>query len=318
MTSCCIKTLSALMVSIVLLAQAQCVLAHRILACEPEWAALAEELGGTMITVRSATTGLQDPHRIEARPSLIASVRNADLLICTGLGVEDGWLPILLRESGNGKIQPGQPGYIEAGDYVEKLEIPSRLDRAEGDVHGRGNHHIQNDPRNILLVADALAKRLAQTDPAHAGYFQARYTAFSERWKEAIKHWEREAAPLRGLGIVEHHKAWPYLSRWLGLREVATLEPKPGIEPNIPHLIDVLAIVQHEHANMIVRASYNNANPAQWLADRTKLPVVVLPSTVGGTGTAKDLFSLFDDTIARLLAATKVNASQLELEPSKR
>src|ERR1035437_5004468 len=144
-----IKTLFGFIALGFLIAQAQCALAHRIPACEPEWAALAEELGGTMVTAHSATTGLQDPHRIEARPSLIARVRNADLLICTGLGVEVGWLPILLRESGNDKVQPGQLGYLEAGDYVEKLDIPKRLDRADGDVHAQGNHHIQGDPRNI-------------------------------------------------------------------------------------------------------------------------------------------------------------------------
>jgi zinc/manganese transport system substrate-binding protein len=300
-----IKTLAASSVSVLLLAHAQWAFAHRVLACEPEWAALAQELGGSMITVHSATTGLQDPHRIEARPSLIARARNADLLICTGMGVEIGWLPILLRESGNDRIQPGQPGYVEAGDYVEKLDIPKRLDRAEGDVHAQGNHHIQGDPRNILIVAGVLAKRLAQTDPAHEAYFQARHKSFSERWSQAIKRWEKKAAPLKGLAFVEHHKAWPYLSRWLGLRELAALEPKPGIEPTVTHLTSVLERLQREPARMIVRASYNNGQASEWLAERTKLPVVVLPSTVGGNDNAKDLFSLFDDIIARLLAAAK-------------
>ena len=299
------KALAALTVSALLLAHTQCAVAHRVLACEPEWAALAEELGGTMITVHSATTGLQDPHRIEARPSLIARARNADLLICTGLGVETGWLPILLRESGNDKIQPGQPGYLEAGDYVEKLDIPKHLDRAEGDVHAQGNHHIQCDPRNILRVADALAKRLTRMDPAHEAYFQARHKAFSERWSQAIERWGKEAAPLKGLAFVEHHRAWPYLSRWLGLREVAALEPKPGMEPTVAHLTLILAILQREPARMIVRSPYNNGRAAEWLSERAKLPVVVLPSTVGGNDDARDLFGLFDDIIRRLLAAAR-------------
>lgn len=175
------------MVSLFLLAHRPSALAHSVLAYEPEWAALAEELGGTMVTVQSDSTGLQDPHRIEAKPSLIARTRNADLLICTGMRVEIGRLPILLRDSGNAKVQPGQPGYIEAGDYVEKLEIPKRLDRAECDVHAAGNHHIHGDPRNILLVADVLAKRLAQMDAAHAAYFHARYRDFAERWRQALR-----------------------------------------------------------------------------------------------------------------------------------
>jgi zinc/manganese transport system substrate-binding protein len=288
-----------------MIAYTHCALAHRILACEPEWAALAEELGGTMVIVHSATTGLQDPHRIEARPSLIARVRNADLVICTGLGVEAGWLPILLRGSGNAKVQPGQLGYIEVGSYVERLDVPKRLDRADGDIHAEGNHHIQGDPRNILLIAAVIAKRLAQIDPTHESYFHARHKSFSERWTRAIKRWEYEAAPLKGVAFVEHHKAWPYLSRWLGLYEVAALEPKPGIQPTVAHLMSVVALLQREPARMIIRSSYNNGDAAEWLAERTNLPVVVLPSTVGGSDYAKDLFSLFDDIIGRLLAAVK-------------
>jgi zinc/manganese transport system substrate-binding protein len=260
----------------------QAALAHRVVACEPEWAALAEELGGAMIIASSATTGLQDPHRIEARPSLIAKMRNADLLICTGVGVEDAWLPILLRESGNAKVQPGQPGYLIAGDYVEKLDIPTVLDRALGDVHAQGNHHIQGDPRNILLVADELARRLARIDPAHRSYFEARHQSFAERWSAAIRRWEIEAAPLKGAGIVEHHKAWTYLCRWLGMREVATLEPKPGVQPTIAHLQALLTTLQRERAKFVVRAWYNVPRASEWLAAQSGIPAVVLPSTVGG------------------------------------
>jgi zinc/manganese transport system substrate-binding protein len=300
-----IRVFSTLLVSALLLAHAPRALAHRVFTCEPEWAALTEELVGTMMTVHSATTGLQDPHRIEARPSLIARARNADMLICTGLGVEAGWLPILLRDSGNPRIQPGQPGYIEVGNHVERLEIPERLDRSLGDIHAQGNHHIHNDPRNILLAADVLAKRFAQIDPAHEAYFQQRHKAFADRWREAIKHWEKQAAPLKDLAIVEHHKAWPYLSRWLGLREVATLEPIPGVEPTLVHLQEVLTAMQRKPADIIVRASYNNGRASEWLAERTKIPLVALPSTIGGNNEARDLFSLFDDIIRRLLAAER-------------
>ena len=287
------------------LAFSPCVSAHRIVACEPEWAALAKELGGELNTVYSATTGLQDPHHIEARPSLMAMARNADLLICTGLGVEGGWLPILLANSGNAKIQRGQPGYFEAGDYVRKLDVPTRLDRAQGDVHALGNHHIQNDPRNILLIADALAKRLAEINPQNAAVYQARHTTFAARWNEAIKRWERQAAPLKGIAIVEHHKAWTYLCDWLGMREIATLEPKPGIQPTVQHLQELLALLQRDPAHVIIPAPYHDPRAANWLAERINIPVVVLPTTIGGTPQAKDLFSLFDDTIRRLLAATK-------------
>jgi len=299
------QCLHAFVFGMLALAFSQGAFAHHIVACEPEWAALAKELGGEKNTVYSATTGLQDPHHIEARPSLIAMARNADLLICTGLGVEGGWLPILLANSGNPRIQRGQPGYLEAGDYVLKLDVPTSLDRAQGDVHALGNHHIQNDPYNILLVAAALARRLAEINPPNAAFYQARHQAFSARWNEAIKRWEKQAAPLRGMGVVEHHKAWTYLCHWLGMREIATLEPKPGIEPTVGYLQEVLAILQRDPANVIVPAPYHDPRAANWLAERTKIPVVVLPTTVGGTPQAKDLFSLFDDTILRLLEATK-------------
>jgi zinc/manganese transport system substrate-binding protein len=299
------QCLHAVVFALLVCGLSQSALAHRVVACEPEWAALAKELGGEMVSVYSATTGLQNPHRIEARPSLIAMARNADLLICTGLGVEDGWLPILLANSGNPKIQRGQPGFLEAGNFVAKLDIPTSLDRAQGDVHALGNHHIQNDPRNILLIADVLARRLAELNQSNAAYFQARHKAFVERWREAMARWERQAAPLKGMAIVEHHKAWTYLCHWLGMRELATLEPKPGIEPGVSHLTDLTTLLQGNPANLIVIAPYHDPRAANWLAERTGIPVVVVPTTVGGSDQAKDLTSLFDDTIQRLLKAAK-------------
>ena len=277
--------------------------ALRVLACEPEWGALVHELAGDKVSVYTATTGLQDPHHIQARPSLVAAARNADLVVCTGAELEIGWLPVLIRQSGNGAIQPGKPGNFEAAAYVRKLEVPERLDRADGDVHAAGNPHIQTDPRNILLVAEPLTQRLAELDAANAATYRARSADFATRWKTAITRWEKEAAPLRGTPIVVQHKAFPYLEQWLGLVQVAALEPKPGVEPTSAHLSAVLAGLQTRPAKMIVRAAYNDGRGAEWLAERTKLPIVVLPFTVGGDEQAKDLFSLYDDTVQRLLRA---------------
>ena len=276
-----------------------------ILACEPEWGALAAELGGDQVTVYNATTALQDPHTIQARPSLLARARSADLLACTGAELETGWLPILLRQSGNANIQPGKPGYFEAAAYVQKLEIPVRLDRAEGDVHASGNPHIQTDPRNIALVADALSRRLSQLDSTHAGYYQARHKAFAEKWQAAIQRWEKQAAPLKGMPVVVQHKAFPYLSRWLGLQEIAALEPKPGVEPSSGHLSEVLAQVSRQPVKMVLRAAYQDGRSSEWLAERAKIQAVALPFTVGGSEQARDLFGLFDDTIQKLLTAAK-------------
>lgn len=277
----------------------------KVLACEPEWGALVKELAGDKVSVYVATTALQDPHRIEARPSLVAAARNAGLVVCTGAELEVGWLPLLIRQSGNSAIQPGKPGHFEAAAYVRMLDVPQRLDRADGDVHAAGNPHIQTDPRNITLVAEPLARRLAELDPANAATYQARSADFLTRWKAAIQRWEQSAAPLRGVPVVVQHKAFPYLQQWLGLVEVAALEPKPGVEPTSAHLSTVLAGLKTRPAKMILRAAYNDPRGADWLAERTQLPVVVLPFTVGGNEQAKDLFSLFDDTVQRLLKASR-------------
>jgi zinc/manganese transport system substrate-binding protein len=279
--------------------------AVNVLACEPEWAALAMEIGGDKVKASSATTALQDPHRIEARPSLIARTRNADLLVCTGLELEIGWLPILLQQSGNPKILPGQPGYLEVGPLVPRLEIPTRLDRSEGDVHASGNPHIQLDPRNIAKAADAVVQRLSQIDSANAAYYQTRHKEFSARWNAAMQKWAQQAAPLKGTAVVEHHKNMEYLLNWLGMRAIAMLEPKPGVEPSAAHLAELAGQLQRTPAKMVIRAAYQDARASQWLSEHANIPAVMLPFTVGGSDKAKDLFGLFDDTVQRLLESAK-------------
>lgn len=279
--------------------------ALNVLACEPEWEALSIELGGDKVKVSSATTALQDPHRIEARPSLIARTRNANLLVCTGLELETGWLSVLLQQSGNGKIAAGQPGNFEAGAYVPRLDVPGKLDRADGDVHAAGNPHIQQNPHNIALVAVALAKRLAELDPANAAYYQARQKDFAARWDAAMARWEKQAAPLKGVAVVEHHKNMEYLLGWLGLRQVGTLEPKPGVEPSAAHLSGLLTQLQRQPAKMVLRAAYQDGRASQWLSEHARIPAVVLPFSVGGDERSKDLFGLFDSTVQRLMDANK-------------
>jgi zinc/manganese transport system substrate-binding protein len=277
----------------------------KVFACEPEWAALTQELGGDRVSIYVATNAFQDPHRVEAKPSLLARARRAQLVVCTGAELEIAWLPVVLRQSGNSAIQPDKPGYFEAANYVQKLEIPTRLDRAEGDVHAAGNPHIQTDPRNIGRVAAALVQRLAEIDPAGATYYQTRYRDFASRWEAAIKRWEQQAAPLKDVRIVVQHKGFPYLENWLGLREVAALEPKPGVEPTSSHLTAVLEKLQRQPARIVLRAAYSDGRASEWLAERAKIPAVAVPFTVGGSDKAKDLFSLFDDTVQQLLGALK-------------
>ena len=274
--------------------------ALNVFATVPEWGALAEELGGDNVKVYVATNALQDPHHVEAKPSLIARARNADLVVATGAELEIGWLPLVLQQAGNPRLRPGQPGYFEAAGYVTLLDKPARLDRADGDVHAAGDPHIQTDPRNIARVATALAMRLAELDPPNADAYRARYKVFDDKWRAAIARWDRDAAPLRGVPIIVQHKAFTYLIAWLGLKEVAALEPKPGVEPTTASLSEVLAGLSRQPAKMVLRAAYQSDRASQWIAERAKVNPVVLPFTVGGDERAKDLVGLFDDTLARL------------------
>jgi zinc/manganese transport system substrate-binding protein len=275
--------------------------ALQVFATAPEWAALAREIGGDKVSIYTATTALQDIHRITAKPSLLAQARRAQLVVATGADLEIGWLPVVLRDSGNAGVQPGQPGYFEAARYVSLLDVPKVLDRAQGDVHAAGNPHIQLDPRNLFKVGEALAARMGELDPPNAVAYQAGYKAFAEKWRAAIARWEKEAAPLRGVPVLVHHASFLYMNNWLGLKETGTLEPKPGVEPSSGQLTTLLARQQSTPAKMVLRTAYQSDGPSLWIAGKAGIPAVMLPFTVGGTPEAGDLFGLFDDTIRRLL-----------------
>ena len=277
--------------------------AVRILATTPEWGALTAELGGDKVSVYTATTAFQDVHRVEAKPSLVARARNADLVVAAGAELEVGWLPVLLQESGNSKIQPGSQGYFEADKQLRLLEVPTTVDRSMGDVHPLGNPHAHLDARNIAIVAKALSARLVAIDGGNAAFYTARGADFQTRWQAAIMRWEALAAPLKGVPVVVIHRDQVYLMHWLGLREVAAIEPKPGVPPSSGYLAQLVTKLTSDPPKMILRNAYNDGRAAEWLAGRIHAPVVVLPYSVGGSDAAKDLFSLFDDTIQHLLAA---------------
>ena len=299
------RTARALCAAAMLFVSSAAVAALDIFACEPEWGALAKELAGDKGNVYVATTARQDPHRVEARPSLIARARSAALMVCTGAELEAGWLPLVQQQSGNPAIQSGGAGYFEAARHVKLLEVPQRLDRAHGDVHAAGNPHVHLDPRNVAAVAAALSERMAELDPKEAAHYRARAKDFLARWREATARWEKEGAVLKGMPVVVYHRDLTYLISWLGMREVGSLEPKPGLPPTTGHLSELLGRLEREPAKAIVRAAYNDPRPGEWLVGRARIPIVVLPYTVGGTEKAKDLFGLFDDTLARLAAAAK-------------
>ncbi|MFN0039612.1 MAG: metal ABC transporter substrate-binding protein [Burkholderiales bacterium] len=299
------QSLKGLIAAVLLLTGTPALAALNIFACVPEWAALAKELGGDKVSIYQASTALQDPHRVEARPSLVARMRSADLAICTGADLEVGWLPVLQQTAGNRRTLPGQPGFIAAAELVDRLEVPERLDRADGDVHPAGNPHVHLDPRNIARIADVITARLGQIDNANAAYYSTRGKDFQARWRIAIARWESDAALLRGMKVVAYHKGLTYLFHWLGIVEVANLEPKPGVPPNAGYLATLVGQLKSSPAEATVRAAYNDPKAVDWLHDKTGIPRVDLAYTVGGTTEARDLFSLFDDSIARLKGARK-------------
>jgi len=275
--------------------------ALNLFACEPEWAALAVEIGGAEVKAYAATTGLQDIHQIQARPSLIAKMRSADLLVCTGAELEVGWLPMVLRQASNPRVQPGAAGWFEAASAVTMLEVPSAVDRSMGDIHPYGNPHVQTDPRNLIPVAHALARRMAELDGAHAADYVLGAQRFEQRWTVQLARWAQRAAPLKGQRFVAHHNSWPYLEHWLDIDIVAFLEPKPGIPPSSTHLAHLLDELKAKPVRGIIRSGYEDARPSQWLAERTGARALQVPQTLGATPAAKDLTSLYDAMLDAML-----------------
>ena len=276
-----------------------------VFACEPEWAALSKEIGGDRVETFSATSASQDPHYIRARPSLVSKVRKADMLFCSGAGLEGGWLPILLKKSGAG-LQPGSAGYLMAADAVKLLEVPLVVDRRMGDIHPQGNPHVHLNPYNLILVGRLLADRLSLLDPENASFYEGRYEDFASRLQKAISIWEKEAFLLKGKRVVVHHKSFAYLLDWLQMEKAATLEPKPGIPPTASHLKKLLRQLRSSPVDAIVRTPYEPDDAGEWLSEKTGTSAVVLPYTVGGDSKSSDLFALFERSVYLLKGTTQV------------
>ena len=273
-----------------------------VFACEPEWAALSQELGGSLVSTFSATTAEQDPHHIQARPGLIAKIRRADILVCSGADLEVGWLPVLLQKSANPKVQAGQKGYFMTSKMVKLLAKPAILDRSMGDVHAAGNPHIQLDPRRMNIVAKKLSQRLQQIDPSHIAEYQNKLAQFKVRWKKAIKTWQQTTKEIQGKSIIVHHNSWVYLQQWLKLNKVAELEPKSGVPPSSSHLSHLLKQMQQTPADLIIYSTYQDPKAAHWLSKKTGITAVALPSSVSDNET---LFHWMDRLIQLLKDSIK-------------
>lgn len=271
-----------------------------IFACAPEWAALAQEIGGDKVDIYTASNANQDIHHMRAKPSLLAAMRKADLVVCSGASLEIGWLPILLNKAGSNQVQEGSIGSIMASDYVPLLDVMQSFDRSMGHVHPEGNPHVHLDPNNILIISKVITERLSEVDTANSNTYKANQNSFESNWKKMIAQWEAQAQSLKGTNVVVYHKSWTYLLNWLGIETVASLEPKPGIPPNASHLEKVLKDIQGKDIKGILVTPFENEKGAKWLSEKSGIPIIKLPFTVGGNSQAKDLKSLFDDTIQRL------------------
>ena len=282
--------------------------AQTIFACEPEWAALTRVLLPAA-RLHVATHAQQDPHHIEARPALIAQLRGADAAICTGAGLESGWLPTLQQRAGNPRVQDGAPGLFLAASATTLIDARPGAggNPFAGDVHAEGNPHLQADPRRLLAVAAAWSTRLQQLFPAQQAAIAQRHQAFAARWGGRIAGWEGRAAPLRGQAVAAQHGHFAYLWAWLGLRQVADLEPRPGMAPTPGHLQHLLAQLRGQAPLAIVTSSHQDPRAARWLARQLggRVPVLALPGTVDEPEAPDALGRWFDQLLDGLLAAAQ-------------
>ena len=296
-----IRSSAALLLAACLALPAQ---AMTVFACEPEWAALARELMPGA-TVHMATHAGQDPHHIEARPALIAQLRSADLAVCTGAGLEAGWLPLLQQRAGNARVQDGAPGMFYAADHVKLIDPrPATLNPFAGDVHPEGNPHLHTDPQRLLVVAEALARQIPALPGATADV-RTRLAAFEARWQQRMADWQRRAAPLKGRRIAVQHTTFGYLWAWAGLVPAADLEPRPGLAPTPGHLQQVLTALRAQPPIAVVVAGYQDARPARWLAGQLGggLPVLTLPASPVDPLAPQALDSWFEQLLQPLLQA---------------
>lgn len=270
-----------------------------VFACEPEWASLVAVLLPD-VKITTATTAWQDPHYIEARPSLISAMRNADLAVCTGASLEAGWLPSLISRAANRNIRPGSDGLFFAADHTPLHQSHEHVDRSMGDVHPEGDPHLQLSPDAVPRITQALATRLSALAPDQSGLIQQRYLRWRGEWNLQRQTWRAAAEQLEGMTVVTQHSTFDYLLRWLNVDVVADLEPKPGLPPSSRHLRDVLATPLLADAALILVASYQDDRPATWLANQSGVPKVVMPATVTGKPdqqSLQDIIGLLVDTL---------------------
>lgn len=276
----------------------------KVVATIPDLAALTQEVGQDSVEVKSIARGDQDPHFLEPKPSYVVLVNQADLLIEVGLDLESGWLPVLMTQSRNPKVQTGRPGHLNASEGITILEIPEgKVDRSMGDVHPMGNPHYWLNPRNGLIIAGRITSRLKALDPEHGAAYDENFRRFEERLKGRIFEWEKTLQKIRGKKIITHHKSFSYLVDWAGLFVAGNVEPKPGIPPNPGHLLELIQVIEREKVPLILTENYYDPKPSRELSEKTGAKWLLLPTSVGGDPSAKTYEELFDLLVRKISEA---------------
>jgi zinc/manganese transport system substrate-binding protein len=275
----------------------------RVVASIEVLADLSRQVGGDRIEVTSLSRGYQDPHFVDAKPSLVLALNRADALVYVGLDLEIGWLPPLVQQSRNARIQRGQPGNIDASTSIKPEDVPnvpSDQLRALGDIHPLGNPHYWIPPKNARAIARLIAERLTALDPGGAATYKAELARFEGQLSAKEKQWEGAAAPLRGTRVVTYHKSWSYVAHWLGLEEVGYVEPKPGIPPTANHTAQLVELMKKMGVKLVIVESFYPNTMAKFVADNGKARLVAAPSNVGATPAIKTYFDLVDAVLAAL------------------
>ena len=272
----------------------------KVVATYPYIASITKEIVKEKAQVDYLASGNLDPHFVVPKPSLSVKLRNADLLIINGAGLEIGWLPPLLNQASNRKINPGSNGFLDLSQYVDLIEKPENVSRAMGDVHPDGNPHFHLDPYNVPIISQVITEKLCKLDSSNCDYYKNNLSDFKKRWNEKLAVWNSKMANLKGVKVYQYHKLFDYFLKRYGIISVDTIEPLPGIPPTAKHLEELILKAKSENVNMILQDVYHPIKPAKYVSEKTGLKIIVLPHDVGAVEEAKDIFSLFDTIVERV------------------
>ncbi|MEN8223364.1 MAG: zinc ABC transporter substrate-binding protein [Acidobacteriota bacterium] len=262
---------------------------------------IVNRIGGEQVSVTPLSKGYKDPHYITPRPSFIAKMRKADLLIINGGQLEIGWIPPIIKKANNPKVNPGSRGFLDLFGFIEALDVPKEISRAHGDVHPDGNPHFHLDPENVLKVSEAIRDKLIDLDLKHRSLYENGYKEFSGLWQSKMDEWKKKMEKFSGKNVVQYHKNFDYFLKRFNMKQLGTLEPVPGIPPTTRHILEMIDMINNKGAEFIIHDVYHMKKPSRFVNRKTGVKLVILPHDVGSLPAVKDVFSLFDEIVRRIL-----------------